>query len=276
MDLLDNLHESGSIPDQGKAKVVDNRSFVRRPGVIITIALTALAVGGGSAAVIASQYHPAAVASSTPSKAPSATVPPESSAPVTPEAIPTAQSLKLDPALINNPEELTKTVDNTLTHWINSGSGELNAKPAMASADYTAYAANIAGGYDDVYKKALLPDNWESKQSLLDWVNNASTIHAQTLAFNYGTTPSLKIDSANKEAYAAGYRYVSFDGAVTNPDKSVTITDTFLAYDNSKQNSMSQHTSQAVDGKELRTSTTYAVINGELKIIGKTAGQGIN
>jgi hypothetical protein len=259
------------IVSEGTPKPEINTNPKKRRGFIlgaigaVAAATIAVPVWIGIASEHGSQgaKPPKAIESSAPTN-------PSEAPSVTPEVIPTVESLKLDPALINNPEELTKTVDNTLTQWINSGSGESNAKPAMESADYTAYAANIASGYDDVYKKALLPDNWESNQSLLDWIHNASTIHAQTLAYNYGTTPSLKIDSANKEAYTAGYKYVSFDGAVTNPDKSVTITDTSLPYDNSKQNSLSQHTLQAVDGKEIRTSTTYAVINGELKIIGKT------
>lgn len=278
MDLLDNLHESDSIPDQGKAEVDENRPFIRRPGVIVTIALAALALGGGSAAVLASQYHSAAVAPATPSKAPSAPVAPKSSAlPVTPEVIPAAASLKLDPALFKNPGELAKTIAvKTMTQWINSGSGEANAKLAMGSTNYDTYAAEVAKKYDMAYQEALLPDKWEANQSLVSWMHNLTLGHAQTLAFNYSTTPSLVPDSANHEAYSAGFTFISLDSVVVNGDQSITITDTELPYDNSLKNSVSQLSSQAIDGKQLHTSMTYAVIGGEIKIVNVGAGQTIN
>lgn len=278
MDLLDNLHESDSIPDQGKAEVVKNRPLVRRPKVIVTIALAALALGGGSAAVLASQYRSAAVSPAAPSKALSAPVAPKSSAhPVTPEVIPTAASLKLDPALFKNPGELAKTIaGKTMTQWINSGSGEANAKLAMGSANSNTYAAEVANKYDIAYQEALLPDKWEANQSLVSWMHNLTLGHAQTLVYNYSTMPSLKLDSANHEAYSAGFTFISLDSVVVNGDQSITITNTELPYDNSLKNSISQLSSQAVDGKQLHTSMTYAVIGGEIKIVNVGAGQTIN
>ena len=278
LDTPNSSDELGWIPDKGKTNVVESRTFIKRPRVLITLGLAAVVVGGGGAAVLANQSHPAAVATATPSKIPSATTTPESSTrPVTPEAIPAAESLKLDPALINNPNVLAKTIaENTMSQWINSGSGEANAKLAIGSSNYDTYAAEVANKYDIAYQKALLPVNWEANKSLVDWMHNLSLGHAQTLSYNYTTTPSLKRDSANHEAYSAGFTFISLDSVVVNPDQSVTITDTELPYDNSLKNSISQLSSQAVDGKQLHTSMTYAVIGGELKIVNVGVGQVIN
>jgi hypothetical protein len=240
---------------------------MRKPGLVTVVGVGAvLVLSGCTPSTVQTKVHSAD--KSTPKKAPS-----EAAAP---EAIPTAESLKLDPLLINNPEALAKIyTETTITGWINSGYGEANAKLARNSGNSTTFADGIATAYDKVYEDALLPANWHSIQSLVDFASNIHSVHAQTLDYNYNTMPSLKIDSANKEAYAGGYTFVSLDKVVTNADASVTIRDIELPYNNANKNMISQLSSQTVDGKKVYTTMTYKLEEGKLVMIDQAPGQEI-
>lgn len=102
------------------------------------------------------------------------------------EAIPEVEGI--DASLINNPEELVKTIsDKLLTEWSNAGATPNNRKVARSqqSGTFESFAAKEGAKYDQAYIDKLMAKDWESNAFNKKFVENTISIHNYTLASYY-------------------------------------------------------------------------------------------
>lgn len=132
------------------------------------------------------------------------------------ETIPEVEGI--DASLINNPEELVKTLsDKMLTEWSSAGATPENNKKAHTSSSgtYESLAAIASAKYDQAYIDKLMAKDWESNAFNKKFVDNIISIHSYNVASYYRNnsykswTTSSNIKKLNGSE-AEGYITVSF------------------------------------------------------------------
>ncbi len=138
----------------------------------------------------------------------------------TQEILPTVESLRLDPSLFNNPEELVKTYFNDReTAWLNAGSNAINTKEAYRQSGLIENFANQkAAELDKVFIESLIIKNYKTNSSLTTLVDNFKNGHARALdLFIQTNRPDL--DRADIKPYRETKEYIDGSLEVLNTTK---------------------------------------------------------
>jgi hypothetical protein len=184
---------------------------------------------------------------------------------------PTVESLELDDSLLSNSETLAeKWINERTTEWYNAGATPENAKAAFDSNIGLAdYAKIIAKLYDKTFIDALLIKDWESNPVLVEWVNNMTLIHWQTLALYFATSPYGGVHPGDKEPYMRGSEYTQIiSSSINNQDGSVIIVDTEHSYDNADLNRVGEDLTynRTISYDDVKPSRTFVSVDGKIKL----------
>ncbi len=195
----------------------------------------------------------------------------------TQEVLPTVESLRLDPSLFNNPEELVKTyLNDRETAWLNAGSNAINTKEAYRQPGLIEdFATKKAAELDDVFIESLIINDYKTKSSLVTLVNNFKSGHAQALdLFIQTNRPDL--DRADKQPYKDTREYIDGSLEVLNivKDKnggilSMTIRLAEKETDNKDENTarkLVQDPTNLPDGTVHYVTYTFASESGGIKV----------
>lgn len=263
------------------------RGFIAKPLGKVTVSVAGLLTAGAATfGTIAATSHgpektpPVASAPATPGNNHETDKPAPSNSP---ETLPTVESLELDPSLLSNPENLTKTfLEKDNTDWMNAGATPENAKAGLIQSrkdgSWDPYIEKIASEYDALYIEALLPDNWQSNPNFVIFVDQTKALHRQVLGFYFST--SFKDLTGDTVPYERSVKVYGVESSKTQSDGSVVIQALTGEMDNSAKNTIgtTPNTESAVvnPNDKVAPIMTFGVIDGKLKLTDVLLGEHVS
>lgn len=185
------------------------------------------------------------------------------------EMILTVESLEIDDSLLSDPEALMKLwINERTTDWFNAGATPENAQAALDSQNIPTYAAKVAEDYDKTFIDALLIKDWKSNSVIVEWVDKMKSIHEQTLALYFYTSPIGGQDPEDKTPYMRGSEYTQINSFTDNEDGSITIKTTEHDYDNADLNRAGEKLTGGVKvlGEESKPTRSFVSVDGKIKL----------
>jgi hypothetical protein len=250
-------------------KGISKKVITAISGIVLTTML--LSGCGSETSKAINPNQPAAttaVETTNPNNATQTTSQSETVKTVSPEVLPTVESIEISASLFPDSKLLVEAaIDKGNTQWFNAGATPENAQAALKSKEgIPAYAEKIAAEYDKIFISALLIDDWESTPALVEWVNKIILIHKQTLML-YFCTSFPNINPADKEPYARGSKLDKIVSVYQPANRSyINITETQYGYDNADLNRV---------GEDLASGTKVSGDINEATIILEKVGDNV-
>jgi hypothetical protein len=231
------------------------RKPVKKTAAIISLLIAAILLLGGCSTAPATASSSSKVSGTSSSEV--------SSTPA--EVLPTVESLEIDSSVLSDPDKLATAWMNALTNWDNAGATPENAQAAINSGDVNSYATQIATKFDDLFISAEIVDNWQSKPSLVGFINQVKLMHLATLE-SYCKT-SFHYSPDDKTPFTYGTKYSQVNSFVKNNDGSFTLVITESDYNNSDQNrAVKLNSGIPFTTTEYTPTDTFVNVDGKVKL----------